>query len=107
MPSMYFQFNSANVGASNDDRLATVALALKNNPDLKVKLVGHTDARGSEKYNEKLGMRRAEAVKDKLVKVFEVNGDRISVESAGEGDPLAKPTANYNINRRVDIIIQE
>lgn len=107
LPSVYFNFNSADVTAANDERLATIALALKNNPDLKLHLVGHADNRGPEQYNEKLARRRAESVKEKLVKVFGVDGARISVDSVGKGDPLAKPGENYKLNRRVDVSVQE
>ena len=107
LPSVFFGFNSADVGAANDERLATIALALKNNPDMKLHLVGHADNRGPEQYNEKLARRRAESVKEKLVKVFGVDGGRISVDSVGKGDPLAKPGQNYKLNRRVDVSVQE
>ena len=107
LPSVYFNFNSADVTAANDERLATIAMALKNNSDLNLHLVGHADNRGPEQYNEKLARRRAESVKEKLIKVFGVDGGRISVDSVGKGDPLAKPGENYKLNRRVDVMIQE
>ena len=107
MPSLYFGFNSADVSAANDERLATIALALKNNPDLNLHLTGHADNRGPEQYNNELARRRAESVKEKLVKVFGVDGGRISVASAGKSDPLAKPQANYKLNRRVDVSVQK
>ncbi|MDZ7847931.1 MAG: hypothetical protein U5L96_14890 [Owenweeksia sp.] len=44
LPSLYFSFNSAKLPGANDERLATIALAMKNNSGLNVKLVGHTDA---------------------------------------------------------------
>ncbi len=107
LPSVYFGFNSADVTAANDERLATIAIAMKNNPDLKLHLIGHADNRGPEQYNNELARRRAESVKEKMVKVFGVDGARISVESVGKSDPLAKPSANYKLNRRVDVTVKK
>jgi OOP family OmpA-OmpF porin len=104
MPSVFFSFNSASVTAANQERMATIALALKNNPDLKVTVVGHADNRGSEEYNKNLSMRRAQAVVKKLVQVYGVNESRLTAEASGENDPLAK--GNYSVNRRADIVIK-
>lgn len=106
LPSVFFDFNSASVSAANDERLATIALALKNNPDMKLHLVGHADNRGAEQYNKELARRRAESVKEKLVKVYGVDGARITVDSVGKADPLAKPGQNYKVNRRVDVTVK-
>lgn len=106
LPSLYFPFNSANLTTTNEERMATIAIAMKRNPDLSIKLVGHADARGPEQYNMKLSTRRAESVKSRLVQVFGIDGNRIEVTSAGESDPLAQPKENYSINRRVDVVPQ-
>lgn len=57
--------------------------ALSNANVLSVHIVGHTDSFGTEKYNEKLGMKRAQAVKDYLVSK-QVPSSIIKLESAGE-----------------------
>lgn len=106
LPSVYFPFNSATVSAANEERLATIAIAMKNNPDISISLVGNADVRGTEEYNMQLSRRRAEAVKQKLVQIFNIDGGRISIESQGEGTPLAQPRENYSLNRRVDVNIQ-
>jgi outer membrane protein OmpA-like peptidoglycan-associated protein len=74
------------------------------NPDLKVMITGHADYTASEQYNEKLGMRRAEAVKDHLVKVYGVDPARLSTETKGETDPMAN-NPNKDMNRRVDFSV--
>ena len=104
LPPVYFAFNSASVTAANHDRLATVAIALKNNPNVKVRVVGHADKRGSEEYNKNLSKRRAEAVVKQLVQVYGIDEGRFSTESAGEDDPLAN--SRYDVNRRVDFVVQ-
>lgn len=104
MPSVYFAFNSANVTAANYERLATVAMVMKNNPNVKVKIVGHADKRGSEEYNKNLSMRRAKAVVEVLVKTYGIDEGRFTTESSGEAQPLAE--GRYDINRRADILPQ-
>lgn len=66
--------------------------------------VGHTDAIGTDAYNQKLGLRRAEAVKAYLIsKGIEKN--RVYTDSKGERQPIAtnKTAAGRAQNRRVEI----
>ena len=66
--------------------------------------VGHTDAIGTNEYNDKLGMRRAEAVKAYLVSRG-IEKNRVYTESKGERQPIAtnKTAAGRAQNRRVEI----
>ncbi len=73
----------------------------------KVHLTGHTDADGSQEYNNELGMKRAVRVKDYLIEQG-IAEDRISVESAGKLEPLstnATPEGKQK-NRRVEIEVK-
>jgi peptidoglycan-associated lipoprotein len=74
---------------------------LLQNQDVDVVVDGHADRRASDSYNYRLGMRRAEAVRDYLVKAG-VDDARISVVSSGEGDPVADgaDTVSLSLNRR-------
>ena len=57
--------------------------------DLRLTIIGHTDSKGSDAYNMALGMRRAIAVRDKLLE-FGLDPSRIlGVESRGESEPIA------------------
>ena len=57
--------------------------------DFKLTIIGHTDSKGSDAYNMALGMRRAVAVRDKLLE-FGLDPSRIlGVESRGESEPIA------------------
>ena len=57
--------------------------------DMRVSIIGHTDSKGSDAYNMALGMRRAVAVRDKLIE-FGLDPSRIlGVESRGESEPIA------------------
>jgi len=104
VPSIYFSFNSANITAANHERLATIARLMKNNPKMKMKVVGYADKIGSEEYNKNLGMRRAQAVVKQLSTTYSIDESRFSAESKGEAEPLAD--GQNNINRRVDVIPQ-
>jgi len=72
--------------------------------DMRVTIIGHTDSKGSDAYNMALGMRRAVAVRDKLLE-FGLNPARIlGVESRGESEPIApNDTAEGRFeNRRIE-----
>ncbi len=56
---------------------------LKKNPDKKIIVQGYTDPRGTEAYNMKLGEKRADVVKNYIVKAG-INPNRVSVVSMGE-----------------------
>ena len=67
-------------------------------------LVGHTDSVGNDAYNQKLSVRRAEAVKAYLVSKG-VEANRIYTEGKGESQPVAdnKTAEGRAKNRRVDV----
>ena len=74
-----------------------------------VLIIGHTDSKGSDAYNMALGMRRAVAVKDKLLE-FGLNPSRIlGVESRGESEPVApNDTAEGRFeNRRIEFRFEQ
>lgn len=104
LPSVYFPFNSANVSAANQERLATVAMVMKKNENVRLTVVGHADSRGSEEYNKNLARRRAEATIKQLSQVYGIDESRFTIESEGESDPLAQ--SRHDVNRRVDFIMK-
>jgi len=63
--------------------------------------VGHADVRGSDSYNDRLGLRRAEAVKLFLMKTG-IPSDRLVTETRGKRDAKASPSDS---DRRVDFEI--
>ncbi len=85
----------------NDDEMAkvnAVARVMKDNPDVRIKIVGFADYSGSDAYNQKLSERRANEVKRLLVKKG-IAEDRIVVEAKGK--TVAFGDIQYAINRRV------
>ena len=72
--------------------------------DLRLTIIGHTDSKGTDAYNMALGMRRAVAVRDKLIE-FGLDPARIlGVESRGESEPIAPNDTEQGRfeNRRIE-----
>ncbi len=69
-------------------------------------IVGHTDAKGSDKYNMDLSYRRAYAVRKALVDQLGVDARRLRVQGYGESRPVASNDSDYgrSLNRRVTIV---
>jgi outer membrane protein OmpA-like peptidoglycan-associated protein len=99
-----FAVNSSKVNKANLDGLVK---ELKENKDLKVLLVGHTDASGSDNLNLNLSIQRANAVKQLLIKKG-VNASRISIKGEGEKKPAADNETEEGKakNRRVEISVK-
>ena len=119
-PSIYFNSGSAIIGSSNENRIATIALMLKNNPDVKLNVIGHTDNIGTLKFNKKLGLKRANSVINYLESNYNIDVDRLLAKTKGEENPLSTVTTINNgveggvalnalaeINRRVDFEITD
>ena len=88
------------------DRLASLADYLKNERGVRVAIEGHTDARGTDAYNQDLSERRAAAVRDAMDQLG-VTRARFSVEGFGESRPFASNAtpAGMRQNRRVEITL--
>jgi outer membrane protein OmpA-like peptidoglycan-associated protein len=104
-----FEYNSANISAKSLPSVQALGRALSN-PDLKGStfvVAGHTDAAGSEAYNQDLSERRADAIKRYLTDKYGVNGADLVTVGYGESklkDP-SQPMAE--VNRRVQVVNME
>jgi OmpA-OmpF porin, OOP family len=103
---IYFDVNKDVVKPESYGTLKEIAKILNEVPDVKVKIVGHTDADGADAANLDLSQRRAASVKAELVKTFAVNGDRLVTDGMGETQPVAPNDTPVNkaLNRRVEFI---
>jgi OOP family OmpA-OmpF porin len=104
---VFFDWDRANL---SDQALATIrqaAAAFKQKGSARITATGHTDKSGPEAYNMALSLRRANAVKDALVREG-VPASAISVVGRGEANPLVQTADGVREpqNRRVEIVIQ-
>jgi OmpA-OmpF porin, OOP family len=103
---IYFDVNKDVVKPESYGTLKDIAKILNEVPDVKVKIIGHTDADGADAANLDLSKRRAASVKAELVKSFAVNGDRLETDGMGESQPVAPNDTPVNkaLNRRVEFV---
>jgi OmpA-OmpF porin, OOP family len=88
--------------------LDEIAKLMQDKPDLKLKIVGHTDNQGTAAYNLDLSQRRAVSVVTALTAVYGIAGDRLSSEGAGLTQPVASNATEEGRakNRRVELVAQ-
>ena len=86
--------------------LKEIAAALKEHPDLRVRIEGHTDNTGSADANMRLSQERAAAVKDVLVKEHGIDASRLETAGLGDTKPVAdnKTPEGRSSNRRVEVV---
>jgi outer membrane protein OmpA-like peptidoglycan-associated protein len=101
-----FNVNSAEIKPESAGVLKEIASVLKDNGNVKVKVIGHTDSDGDDKSNLELSKKRAASVKVALEKDFGIDGDRIVTDGMGESKPVAdnKTKEGKMQNRRVEFI---
>ena len=99
----FFEFDSSDTRDTDQPSMQTLAECMTSGPlsGKSIKLIGHTDPRGTPTYNEKLGLVRAERVKHYLV-THGVDPTRVQVESLGE-DQASPAPQDWPKNRRVEI----
>jgi peptidoglycan-associated lipoprotein len=84
---VYFDFDQASIRADAEPVLSNQAAWLQRYPDVRVRIEGNCDERGTREYNFALGARRADAVRQFLVN-HGVSGGRIATISYGKEQPL-------------------
>jgi outer membrane protein OmpA-like peptidoglycan-associated protein len=101
-----FQVNQANLQAAGQQNLRDLVASLRDYDGTDVLVVGHTDASGSDAYNQGLSERRADAARNFLVGAGLEPG-RVTAVGRGEMEPLATndTAAGMEQNRRVEIAI--
>jgi outer membrane protein OmpA-like peptidoglycan-associated protein len=103
---IYFDVNKDVVKPESYGTLKGIADILKENPDVRVKIVGHTDSDGADAANMDLSKRRGASVKDALIKDFGIDASRLESDGMGETQPVATndSPSNKALNRRVELI---
>lgn len=107
LEDIYFDTDKTIVMVPSLPTLKQLYKLMLQNPDLKIKIVGHTDSQGSDWYNLHLSRRRANSVKETLYR-WGIDESRMTTEGRGEREPIAPnetPTGRQ-LNRRVVFEIQ-
>jgi outer membrane protein OmpA-like peptidoglycan-associated protein len=106
--TVFFDFNKATIRPVSFPLLDDVAQALKDNPTIKVEVQGHTDSVGNDAFNLKLSQKRAESVRNYLIKKG-ISSDRMDPKGYGENVPIAdnRTKDGRDQNRRVEFVITE
>jgi peptidoglycan-associated lipoprotein len=102
---VFFDFDQWSIREDQKEIMAKNSQWLKSNPNVKVRLEGHCDERGTAEYNLALGQKRAEGVKS-FLEGLGISTQRMATVSYGEERPL-DPRHNeeaWTKNRRVDIV---
>jgi outer membrane protein OmpA-like peptidoglycan-associated protein len=102
-----FDFDSAAIKPAFEPSLGKVADILKEYDKTVIHIVGHTDNIGSDAYNMKLSLRRAESVAGFLAE-RSISRDRLLTEGRGKREPRASndTAGGRQLNRRVEMIIK-
>lgn len=103
---VFFDFDKSDITPEADRIIQQAATNAKSSAATSINLIGHTDAAGSEKYNQALSLRRANAVKAVLVKAG-IPASEISVVGKGKSELLVptKDGVREPQNRRVQIVL--
>ncbi len=105
---VFFDFDRSDITPQALMIIREAAANARNGAVQRLNVTGHTDRAGSEQYNVALSLRRANAVKDVLVRDGGLSPDQIVVIGKGESQPLV-PTPDgvrEAQNRRVEIVLQ-
>jgi outer membrane protein OmpA-like peptidoglycan-associated protein len=110
-----FDFGKAEIKPEAEETLGKVGTVIAQFPEGKVLIEGHTDSKGSRRGNHELSKRRAQAVKDWLVKKKGVSASIITTSGFGETQPVAPNTNSDGSdnpqgrqqNRRVEITVEK
>lgn len=102
--SVLFDTDKADIKPQYTADLNTLGEFLKDFPNSKGEISGHTDNVGKDKYNLKLSQRRADSVKKYIENTFSIAPDRITTKGYGESKPIAsnKTKAGKAQNRRIE-----
>lgn len=103
---IHFDFNKTTVKPESDTTLKEIAKLLKQNPNLNLYVVGHTDSVGKIDYNMQLSSARAEAVVNALVTKYSVVRNRLDPHGVGPLAPVASNEMEEGraLNRRVELV---
>jgi outer membrane protein OmpA-like peptidoglycan-associated protein len=103
--TVLFAFDHAALDPVEMDKLDHLLHRIENAHLMHIRIEGHTDSKGSARYNQKLSIKRAKAVQNYLIQ-HGIQASKISIEGLGASDPVVpNDTEAHRIkNRRADLI---
>ncbi|MCI9843235.1 OmpA family protein [Flavobacterium pectinovorum] len=103
---IHFKDRAPSYFIDSEEQITNIALILSSFPKTKIEIAGYTDNLGNPKSNETLSLKRANSIKDALVKL-KISEDRISTKGYGQEFPLFKNDneTNRKENRRIAVKI--
>lgn len=104
--NMFFATNQTDILPSSAEALLALYNLLRENPDLRIRIIGHADDIASDEYNQRLSEGRARSIRQEMIRRG-IDGKRIETEGRGEKDPIVANDSEEHrqLNRRVEIII--
>jgi OmpA-OmpF porin, OOP family len=101
-----FDINSATIKPESYGVIKEIGTVLKENPSIKIKIIGHTSSDGDDKANMELSKKRAAAVKEVLIKEYNIDAAMMETDGKGETQPVSdNKTKEAKVqNRRVEFI---
>lgn len=106
--AILFDSGSANLQPQSMGVIRQISQVMLQESSINLKIIGHTDADGSDTANMKLSKDRAAAVKNALVNIYNIDAGRLSADGKGESEPVSdnnSPEGKAQ-NRRVEFIRQ-
>ncbi len=102
---VFFAYDRSDISSEAAATLQAKLPILRESEEIRIRIEGHADERGSIEYNLALGLRRAQAVKDYLAG-FGISASRLTVESFGEDRPLdaGSNESAWARNRRAEFV---
>jgi len=104
--AIHFDYDRADIKKESHPYLDALAAFLKENGDIRLEIVGHTDLHGTDEYNNKLSLERAESVKKYLAEKG-LDAERFKTAGAGKTQPVVRQTGKGfdELNRRTEFRI--
>lgn len=109
---IHFDFDQSLIREDAEDTMQRIAQMMRAEPELRMQVTGHTDARGTEDYNISLSDRRAIAVRDYFATTYGIAASRLDLLGKGENEPIAPNTTQdgrddpdgRQMNRRAEFV---
>jgi outer membrane protein OmpA-like peptidoglycan-associated protein len=104
--NIFFDFDLATLRLESTAELSRLVQLIKQYPNMKIEISGHTDNKGSDEYNQKLSENRAKSVVDYLVEKG-ITQDQLIFKGYGEAKPIASNDTDegQQLNRRIEFEI--